>query len=234
MLVYLLTSAKGCSWGNDVKLPVYTVRFASEGAFRKAFERDITKEGLFIISRKLPQVNQTVKLKIYPPGLKDPIVLYGRVVRVVSIEEAERSGEKVGFAVHLENMSDELKSELWRISRGWHKGKFTIHGRRRSPRKKVDLEVDVLYRDNVFRGKVTEISLYGAYVAVKGLMVEEGETLRIVFKGGITFAGKSVDARVVYFLPMDKALKYGKSEGMGVEFEHLDDELYLAIYSLFE
>lgn len=217
-----------------MKVPVYVVRFISERAFRKAFEKDITKEGLYIVSNKLPQLNQKVKLRIYLPSLKEPLVLYGRVVRIVNKEMAKKSGEKMGFAVHLENLSEELKTELWRISKGWYKGKFIIHGRRRSPRKKVEIDVDVVYREKVFKGRIVEISLYGAFLSLKGVILEERERLKIMFKGGMTFAGKSVDARVVYHLPMERAFKYGKSEGFGVEFEHVDEELYIAIYSLFE
>ncbi len=120
-----------------------------------------------------------------------------------------------------------------KIVRGFEDRKLKIHGRRRSPRKKVEIPVDVIYRDSIFSGKIMEISLYGAYLSVKGIMVEEGEKLEIVFKGD-KFEGERVKAKVVYYFPEQKASLSGKEEGMGIEFEDLSEKLYFFIYSLFE
>mgnify|MGYP000411290706 CR=1 FL=1 len=215
------------------KIVTYTLKFSSKRAFSKTVERDILHGGIYVASPVLPVLNQNVKLKLFVEDIKQPVELYGRVVRVVDEETAKRTREKVGFAVHIENMSEELKNELLRIAKGFGERKLKIHGRRRSPRKKVEIPVEVIYKGTPFEGKIVDISLYGAYVSIKGMMVEEGEKVEIVFKGdGVE--GERAKAKVVYYFPPERASSFGKEEGIGIEFEDLSENLYLFIYSLFE
>ncbi len=211
----------------------YSIKFSSHKAFVRSFQRDILAGGIFVCSDVLPQLGQKVKLKLFLPGIQEPIVLYGTVVRVVNENTAKLTGEKVGFGVQLENISEELKNELLRICKGYLKGKLKIHGRRRSPRKKVSIPVDVIYKERTFSGRIVEISLYGAYIVLKGVLIEEEEEITIIFKGE-GFIGEKVKARVVYYFPESKAISYGKDEGVGVEFQDVSESLYLSIYSLFE
>jgi Tfp pilus assembly protein PilZ len=215
------------------EIVTYTLRFSSKKALSKTIEKDILHGGIYVASSVLPALNQNVKLKLFVEDIKQPIELYGRVVRVVDEETAKRTKEKVGFAVHIENMSEELKNELLKIAKGFGERKLKIHGRRRSPRKKVDIPVEVIYKGTPFEGKIVEISLYGAYVGIKGMMVEEGEKIEVVFKGK-GFEGERTKAKVVYYFPPEKASSFGKEEGIGIEFEELSENLYLLIYSLFE
>jgi len=215
------------------EIVTYTLKFSSKKAFSKTVEKDILQGGIYVASSVLPALNQNVKLKLFVEDIKQPIELYGRVVRVVDEETSRRTKEKIGFAVHIENMSEELKNELLKIVKGFEERKLKIHGRRRSPRKKVDIPVDIVYRGTPFPGKITEISLYGAYVSIKGIMAEEGERVEVIFKGN-GFEGERVKAKVVYYFSPERASSFGKDEGMGVEFENLSENLYLIIYSIFE
>lgn len=215
------------------EIVTYNIKFSSKEALSKTIERDVLQGGIYVASSVLPALNQNVKLKLFVEDLKQPIELYGRVVRVVNEETARRTVGRVGFAVHIENMSNELRDELLKIVRGFEERKLKIHGRRRSPRKKVDITVDVIYRDRAFIGKIDEISLYGAYLSVKGIMVEEGEKIGVVFRKK-EVEGERVTAKVVYYFSEDRASSFGKEEGMGIEFEDLSEKLYYFIYSIFE
>lgn len=211
----------------------YTLKFPSEKAMKKSIERDILQGGIYVAATVLPVLNQNVKLKLFIEKIKEPLELYGRVVRVVDEKTSKITGEKVGFAVQIENLSEELKNELLKISRGFADRKVKIHGRRRSPRKKVNIPVEVIYKENTFQGRAVEISLYGAYIILKGVMIEEGEEITVIFRGE-GFGGEKTPAKVVYYFPPQKAMAYGKDEGIGVEFKELSENLYMLIYSIFE
>jgi predicted RNA-binding protein with RPS1 domain len=215
------------------EIVTYTIKFPSKKALSEAIEKDILQGGIYVASSVLPALNQNVKLKLFVEDIKQPIELYGRVVRVVDEETSRRTKEKIGFAVHFENMSEEFKNELLKIVKGFEDRKLKIHGRRRSPRRRVNIPVEVIYKGTPFEGKIAEISLYGAYVSIKGMMVEEGEKVEVIFKGN-GFKGERTKAKVVYYFSQEKASSFGKEEGMGIEFEELNENLYLLIYSLFE
>ncbi len=84
----------------------YNLKFQSKKAFSKIVEKELLKGGLYVISPVLPALNQNIKVRLFVEDIKQPIELYGRVVRVVDEDTSKKTKEKVGFAVHIENMSE--------------------------------------------------------------------------------------------------------------------------------
>ena len=88
------------------------MRFDTFTEFNSFLTRDISKGGVFIISKKLKEPGAKVHLALTPPGSIGELEIEGRVVRVQSEEMAEKSGGHPGMGVHFTNVNDNLMNNL--------------------------------------------------------------------------------------------------------------------------
>jgi hypothetical protein len=61
---------------------------------------DLSSEGLFVQTARLPPDGQTLCLLLHLPG-QEPVVLTGEIVRTVGVVEARAADLPAGFAVRL-------------------------------------------------------------------------------------------------------------------------------------
>ncbi|MBI5545024.1 MAG: PilZ domain-containing protein, partial [Deltaproteobacteria bacterium] len=87
-----------------VKDPTVVVKIATVDKFRSYYLSDLSAGGVFIRSEKLLAMNTEMDVKLIAPGLTEPLLLHGRIVRLET-DEAARKANRVGMGVKFENLA---------------------------------------------------------------------------------------------------------------------------------
>lgn len=73
---------------------------------------DFSSVGLFMNSSEILPPGTELKLVVYIPGLDAPLELRGRVVRIISADEARKKGTAPGMGVEFLDVSRESREKI--------------------------------------------------------------------------------------------------------------------------
>lgn len=88
------------------------VRFESREALLDEYVHNISHGGIFIATSKPKQLNEVLSLVLIHPETGQEMMLEGEVVRVVSEEEAKRTGQKQGMGIRFLNIDHFVRKQL--------------------------------------------------------------------------------------------------------------------------
>ena len=76
------------------------VSFATPNAYVKEYSKNISKGGIFVQTKGLPDANALVQLRLRFPEAKDEVSILAKVARMITMTDPDNEGEQlygVGF-----------------------------------------------------------------------------------------------------------------------------------------
>ncbi|MDJ0762454.1 MAG: PilZ domain-containing protein [Myxococcota bacterium] len=183
------------------------MRFESRDDFEQVYLHDLPGGGVFVPTDKAYGLGDMVSIKLCFPEIPEGIQLRGRVVWRRPATRW-RGSLQPGVGISLEKAEPEKIQFLVRYCEG------RLEARRgKSRRIPVDFDVDFSTSDNWYRGKATNISREGIFIATDAPVLV-GETLILRF-----FIDKSAPPDQCYGRVVWQSARSSEA-GIGVELEY--------------
>lgn len=194
---------------------IIQVRYRRREDFALEYARDISLGGVFIATEDPLSEGEAVEIQLFLPELKQPVALFGTVVRTVRTKAKGLSGMGIAF----EELDEFTRATLLGYLREMESDRETVVDRRgRSVRYDQVLEVHyasvsdflVDYSENISKNGIfvkTENPADADSIVPMKLYLPNGDVLEITGK-------------VVHALPPTLAGELQRPAGMGIEFLH--------------
>lgn len=208
------------------------VKFKTPKDFLKKYTEDISKGGIFIKAINPLPINTKVRVLL---DITDPdgIELTGRVVYVLSEDEAKKTGRNPGMGVEFSQIDSEIGKKLEGIIERI-RNKITLNFEEKRRDERVQAEVKLRFKtDNGFIQRYTEdISKGGVFIKTDKPLPFDTR-VKVLFElpdsRQIELIGK-----VVYVLNEKDARSMMRSPGMGIQFIDVQPEVKKKIEEFIE
>jgi len=201
------------------------VHFKSFDQFYREYTKNISKGGIFIKSDN-PLPPQTVlEIKLFLPGVKDPIDSVGEVVHTIDPELAKDRGWECGMGIHFIDFADAVQDKLDKYVDVQANEKPEIKSdRRKHPRSTIRMKVKFPDLTTLLENYAKDISEGGIFIPTTDPK-PVGVTINLTLIHPETKEEIELDGEVVRSVSEREAREQKAKKltpGMGIKFVNLD------------
>ena len=207
------------------------VRFKNASAFIAEYTHNISKGGLFVRTAKPCPMESLVEVIIVLPETEEEIHALGRVMHVVTQEEAEED-RPAGMGLELHDISPEDLAKIDRyISEKIKQGEVPDElGRRKHKRYQAKLRVRFGSLEALREEYTHNISHGGIFIKTRNPK-RMGDRLRLILIHPQTGEELELEGEVVRVVDEKEAAATGQPLGMGVVFVNQEEEIQARLRS---
>jgi type IV pilus assembly protein PilZ len=197
------------------------VRFKNASAFITEYTHNISKGGLFVRTGKSCELDSLVQVVLVIPETGQEVVATGKVVRVVTIEQADnKQPAGMGLQLYEIDPNDQKSIETYITDKFRSETPADGLGRRQHLRFETRIRVRFGSREALFEEYSHNISHGGIFIRTNTPKAM-GEPLKIILTHPVTGHELQLEGEVVRVVTEAQA-EEGHPPGMGVRFLNLD------------